>query len=124
MCHIVLMRDDDLKKVIWVGNSHKQLKTFPKEVQKGIGDALLFAQAGYKHPYAKPFKGVGIGVFEIVKPFDTDTYRAVYAVKVGDHIYVLHAFQKKSASGIKTAKQDIDLIKSRFREAKEIENEE
>jgi len=77
-----------------------------------------------KHPYAKPFKGVGIGVFEIVKPFNSDTYRAVYAVKVGDHIYVLHAFQKKSASGIKTAKQDTDLIKSRFRQAKEIENEE
>lgn len=89
------MKDNNLKELIWIGDSQKHLKDFPKEVQKGIGDALLFAQAGYKHTYAKPFKGIGSGVFEIVKPFRTDTYRAVYAVKVGSRIYVLHAFQKK-----------------------------
>jgi phage-related protein len=68
---------------------------------------------------AKPFKGVGAGVYEIVRRFDTDTYRAVYAVQIADEIYILHAFQKKSKSGIKTPKQDVELIKQRYRRALE-----
>ncbi len=62
-------------------------------------------------------KGVGTGVFEIVTRFDSDTYRTVYAVQIGQHIYVLHAFQKKSPKGIKTAQKDVDLIKSRYKQA-------
>ena len=68
-------------------------------------------------------KGIGNGVFEIVSPFDTNTYRAVYAVKLGSNIYVLHAFQKKSPKGIKTAQQDIDVVRSRYKKALEIERE-
>ncbi len=68
---------------------------------------------------AKPFKGVGSGVYEIVKRYDTDTYRAVYAVKIGEKVYVLHAFQKKSKRGIKTPQVDIDLIKQRYKDAQE-----
>ena len=56
-------------------------------------------------------------MFEIVERFQTDTYRAVYAVQVGGHLYVLHAFQKKSKQGIKTPKQDVEMIKRRYREA-------
>ncbi|MEH2219453.1 MAG: type II toxin-antitoxin system RelE/ParE family toxin [Nostoc sp.] len=66
---------------------------------------------------AKPFKGVGGGVYEILKRYDTDTYRAVYAVKIGEKIYVLHAFQKKSKQGIKTPQADVDLIKQRYKDA-------
>lgn len=66
---------------------------------------------------AKPFKGVGSGVDEIVKRYDTDTYRAVYAVKIREKIYVLHAFQKKSKQGIKTPQADVDLIKQRYQDA-------
>ena len=66
---------------------------------------------------AKPFKGVGSGVYEIVKRYDSDTYRAVYAVKIGDSVYVLHAFQKKSKRGIKTPQTDVDLIKQRYKDA-------
>jgi phage-related protein len=66
---------------------------------------------------AKPFKGVGSGVYEIVKRYDTDTYRAVYAVKIGEKVYVLHAFQKKSKKGIKTPQSDVDLIKQRYKDA-------
>jgi phage-related protein len=65
----------------------------------------------------QPFKGVGSGVYEIVKRYDTDTYRAVYAVKIGEKIYVLHAFQKKSKHGIKTPQADVDLIKQRYKDA-------
>jgi len=112
-----------LKELYWLGDSRVTLKTFPSEVKKGIGDALFFAQAGYKHHCAKTFKGIGSGVFEIVKPFRSDTYRALYAVKIGEKVYVLHTFQKKSKSGIKTPKKEIELIQKRFKEAKEIENE-
>jgi len=102
-----------LKELVWVGSSKKDLKGFPEEVQDEMGYALHVAQMGGKHISAKPLKGIN-GVMEIVSDFNTDTYRAVYAVKIKDAIYVLHAFQKKSKSGISTPKQDIDLIKQRL----------
>lgn len=92
-----------------------KIENISERSTKGIGDALIFAQAGEKHPYAKPFKGVGSGVFEIVKPFNKETYRAVYAVKIGDVIYVLHSFHKKSKSGISTPKKEVDLIEQRYK---------
>ena len=108
-----------MKPVNWVGTSLKDLREFPQEVQRDIGYALHFAQLGVKHLQAKPLKGIEGGVMEIVSNFNTDTYRAVYAVKIEDAIYVLHAFQKKSKQGIATPKQEIDLIKKRLKEAKE-----
>lgn len=62
-------------------------------------------------------------MFEIVTRFDSDTYRTVYAVQIGDCIYVLHAFQKKSPKGIKTAQKDVDLIKKRYKQALQISKE-
>ena len=111
----------NLKEAIWVGDSKAQLKEFPQSVQKDIGDALFIAQAGSMSPAAKPFKGVGSGVFEIRADYRTDTYRAVYAVKIGARVYVLHCFQKKSRRGIQTPKKDVDLIKKRLRMAQELE---
>jgi phage-related protein len=81
---------------------------------------LYDAQKGEKAPSAKPFKGVGSGVFEIAIRFQTDAYRMVYAVQIGKQLYVLHAFQKKSKSGIKTPSQDVDVIKRRYRQAVEM----
>lgn len=74
-------------------------------------------QAGEAPLSAKPFKGVENGVSEIVKRYDTDTYRAVYAVKIGETIYVLHAFGKKSKQGSQTPQTDVDLIKKRYQDA-------
>jgi phage-related protein len=108
-----------LRPIVWVGDSRKRIRAFPLEVQKLIGDALQLVQFGGMPLEAKPFKGVGGGVYEIVRRFDADTYRAVYAVQIADEIYVLHAFQKKSKSGIKTPKQDVELIKQRYRQALE-----
>ena len=108
-----------MKPVNWVGTSLKDLKGFPLDVQRDIGYALHFAQLGIKHPKAKPFKGMDGGVMEIVCDFKTDTFRSVYAVKIGNEIYVLHSFQKKSTHGIATPKQEIDIIKKRLKEAKE-----
>ena len=79
-----------MKVVRWIGPSKKDLRDFPDEVQKDIGRALMWAQLGGKHQNAKPWKGLGPGVWEIVSDHNTDTYRAIYTVKIGDVIYVLH----------------------------------
>jgi len=108
------------KPVVWIGSSLEDLREFPKEVGAEIGYALYLAQTGSKHPDAKPLKGFrGTGILEMVENFDGDTYRAVYTVKLAGVIYVLHAFQKKSKTGIATSKQDIDLIKERLKRAQE-----
>jgi phage-related protein len=86
-----------------------------------VGYALYTAQAGGKYISAKPLKGIGTGVMEIVSDYDTNTYRTVYTVNIGKNIYVLHAFQKKSKSGIATPKQEIDLVIQRLKMAQEIE---
>ena len=111
----------DLKQVVWVRNAKKKLKKFPKPIQKDVGDALLVAQKGSKPPTAKYLKGIGSGVFEIRATHKTNTYRAVYTVKIGEQIYVLHCFQKKAKKGIKTPKKEIDLIRERLKMAKERE---
>lgn len=99
----------------------EKLKSFPKEVQRDMGYALSFAQEGKKSAAAKPFTCKYHGVFEIVAPFDGNTFRAAYAIKIGVRIYVLHVFQKKSKTGIATPKSDIDLIEKRYQAAIEKE---
>jgi phage-related protein len=63
---------------------------------------------------------MGSGVFEIALPFRGDAFRVTYAVQVGEEIWVVHAFQKKSTQGIKTPKHEIDLVKDRLRRLKEM----
>ena len=109
------------KKVEWIGDSRERLRSFPKAARKTVGEALQAAQSGVKHIDAKPMHGVSAGVFEIRARYDTNTYRAIYTVKLGDTIYVLHAFQKKSVRGIRTPKREIDLIKQRLKMAQEME---
>ncbi|MGE6763483.1 type II toxin-antitoxin system RelE/ParE family toxin [Corallococcus interemptor] len=97
------------------------MKSFPEEVRGVMGYALHLAQTGGKHPDAKPLKGFkGAGVLEVVEDFDGDTFRAVYTVKLKGVLYVLHAFQKKSRKGVKTSKQDIDLVKLRLKAAEDL----
>jgi phage-related protein len=115
--------DTKARPIVWVGDSRKQVRNFPMEVKKEVGDALFDVQMGTTPPDAKPLKGVGSGVFEIVTRHDTNTYRTVYAVQIGSRIYVLHAFQKKSKKDIKTAKKDVDLIKRRYQQALEMEKQ-
>ena len=117
------MVDTKAKPIIWLGDSLKQVRSFPAEVRKDIGSALYDVQMGATPPGAKPFKGIGSGVFEIVTRFSTNTYRTVYAVKLGSSVYVLHAFQKKSPKGIKTAEKDKDLIERRYKQALQMEKQ-
>lgn len=107
------------KALFWVGSSKDDLVGFPEAVKDEIGTALSVAQFGRKHPKAKPWKGEGAGVLEIVADHRGNTYRAVYTVKFEHAIYVLHAFQKKSPTGRKTPQSDVDLISRRLRVASE-----
>lgn len=115
------MVEDRLRPLEWIGNSKKQLLKFPDYVKRDVGYTLDFAQRGVKHVHAKPLKGIGAGIFEIVTDYKTDTYRAVYAVKIGKTIYVLHAFQKKPRKGIATPKVEIELVRQRYKEAQQME---
>ena len=82
--------------------------------------ALTIAAEGGKADLAKPMQGLGSGVFEIALPFRGDAFRVVYGVQLGDDLWVVHAFQKKSTRGIKTPKHEIDLIKDRLKRLREM----
>ena len=114
---------DRPKAIVWIGSSLDDLRDFPEETRREAGFALRQAQNGDKHPDAKPLRSFkGASVLEIVEDSNTDTYRAVYTVSFQEAIYVLHCFKKKSKQGIATPKQDIDLIKSRYKTAEKEHN--
>ena len=104
-----------MKELAWLGSSRKDLMKFPKEVIQEVGYALHIAQQGEHYDKVKALKGFGSGVYEIVLDHDTNAYRAVYVVNIGDALYVVHCFQKKSKRGIKTPKEAIDVIEQRLK---------
>ena len=113
-----------LEPVIWLGSTQKITRGFPRSVRQVIGYALEVAQAGNRHPDAKPLQGFqGAGVLEVTEDNDGNAYRLVYTVRLEGQVYVLHAFQKKSKKGVRTPKRDIELIKKRLRDAKQIQRE-
>ena len=115
--------DADVRPVRWVGSALRDLKEFPRAVQRDIGQALYAAQCGVAYPSIKALKGFrGASVLEIGSPFETDTYRSVYTVQFGSAIYVLHAFKKKAKKGRKTPKKEMDLIKTRLEAARRNHN--
>jgi len=110
----------DVRPVAWIGSSKANLSAFPEEVKDSIGYALYVAQQGGKHRDTEPLRGFGgAGILEIIDDFDGDTYRAVYTVRFAGRVYVLHVFQKKSKTGIKTPKAEINLIRLRLKRAEE-----
>jgi len=80
---------------------------------------LTIAAEGGKADIAKPVHGMGPGVFEIALPFRGNAFRVIYALLIGEAVWVVHAFQKKSTQGIKTPKHEIDLIADRLRRLRE-----
>lgn len=105
------------KPIFWIGSSLRDITRLPSDVQRTFGFALSAAQYGGKHPAAKPWKGEGSGVLEVVKDYDGDTYRAIYTIRFARAVYVLHVFQKKSPRGIETRQSDIDVVGERLRVA-------
>lgn len=97
----------------------KDFEKFPPAVQSDAKDALTIAAEGGKSDNVKPLKGIESGVLEIVLKHRGDAYRVIYALQIGNEIWVIHAFQKKSKSGIKTPKQEIELLQDRLKRLKE-----
>ena len=113
------VRPAEEKPLYWVGSSKRDLLALPEDVVDRIGFALSVVQFGGRPPSAKAWRGLGPGVLEIAEDDAQGTYRAVYTVRFGKAIYVLHAFQKKSPSGIRTARTDVRLIETRLKAARE-----
>jgi len=104
------------KPLYWMGRSLKDLSAFPEDVKDVMGYALYLAQVGEKSIAAKPLKGFGgAGMLEVVDDHGGDTFRAVYTIRFGDAVYVLHAFHKKSKHGIGTPMAEIETIRSRLK---------
>jgi phage-related protein len=108
-----------IRQISWLKPALKDFGAFPIEVQQDAAQALSIAARGGKSDTAKPFKGVGSGVFEIALRHRGNAFRVLYAVQIGDALWVIHAFQKKSKSGIKTPQVEIDLINERLKRLKE-----
>lgn len=108
------------RPISWIKAARKEFERFPLEAKSICLTALTIAAEGGKADMAKPFRGLGSGVLEIALPWRGNAFRIVYAVQIGDEIWVLHAFQKKSTQGIKTPQHEIDLVEDRLKRLKEL----
>ncbi len=107
------------RPVHWVGSAKRDLLAMPAEVVDDFGFALGLIQLGGVPPSAKPWKGEGPGVLELVEEHGSGTYRTVVLVRFRRAVYVLHCFQKKSTRGIRTAARDVALVRERLRVARQ-----
>lgn len=108
------------RPISWIKAARKDFEDFPMPVQMGALRALTVATEGRMANHVKPLKGFDSGVMEIVLSHRGDAFRVVYAVQIGEDLWVIHAFQKKSKQGIKTPKYEIDLVHERLKRLKEI----
>jgi phage-related protein len=108
-----------IRQISWLKAAMRDFEDFPMEVQKDAAQALSIAARGGKADTAKPFKGVDGGVFEIALRH-RGAFRVIYAVQIGVALWVIHAFKKKSKTGIKTPQMEVDLIRERMKRLKEV----
>src|SRR5580698_10016691 len=103
------------RPIVWVGSSRRDLRAFPREVRRDIGQSLYAAQQGETDPSAKPLKGLGGGsVVEVVAQHRGDTWRAVYTVRPEEAVYVLHSSQNPSKRGLATPDNASELTRQRM----------
>jgi phage-related protein len=107
------------RPISWIKAARKDFDDFPFEARTEAARALTILAEGQMPDIAKPLAGLGSGVMELALRHRGDAFRVVYALQIGTDIWVIHAFQKKSKTGIKTTKQDIDLIRERLKRLKE-----
>jgi phage-related protein len=107
------------RPISWLKAALRDFQDFPIDVQREAMRALTIAAEGSKADCAKPFAGMGSGVFEIALRHRGDAFRTIYAVQLGAELWVIHAFQKKSKSGIETPQREIDVIRERLKRLKE-----
>src|SRR5258708_2106685 len=106
------------RKISWI-RRRRDFEQFPKDIQSNMLDPLTVAAEGGKSEKAKPFQGVDGGVFEIALRYRGAAFRGLYAVKIDVDVWVIHVFQKKSKSGIKTPRMEVDLVHDRLKRLKE-----
>ncbi len=111
---------DNIKPLKFVGRSRKDLSEFPTRVRQDFGYELFKVQTGLYPARAKALKGFGgASIVELIESFDGNAYRCIYTTKIKEVVVVLHAFQKKSKSGIATPQFEIEIVKMRLKDAEE-----
>jgi phage-related protein len=110
----------DTRPISWLKGARKDFEDFPQGAQIEMARALTILADGRMPDIAKPLTGLGSGVMELALRHRGDAFRVVYALQIGHDIWVIHAFQKKSKSGIKTPKQEIDLIRDSLKRLREM----
>jgi phage-related protein len=110
----------DTRPISWLKDARKDFEDFPQGAQLEMARALTILAEGRMPDIAKRLTGLGSGVMELALKHRGDAFRLVYALQIGDDIWVIHAFQKKSKTGIKTPKQEIDLIRDRLKRLREM----
>ena len=109
-----------MRQISWIKAARKAFDDFPEAARIEAATTLGIAAEGRKADNAKPLKGFDGGVFEIVLRHRGDAFRVVYAVQIEADLWVIHAFQKKSKTGIKTPQAEIDLVRERLKRLKEM----
>jgi len=107
------------RAISWINAARRDFENFPADVQREALRALTVAAEGGKASQVKPFKGVEGGVFEIALKYRGDAFRVLYALQIATAIVVIHAFKKKSKSGIKTPQHEVEVIRQRVKRLKE-----
>jgi phage-related protein len=115
----MMLRARNTRPISWIKAARKDFEKFPEGARTEILRALTIAAEGGKADIAKPLKGLESGVFEVALPYRGNAYRTVYALQLGADLWVLHAFQKKSKTGIKTPKEEIELVRARLKRLQE-----
>lgn len=112
------MKQHSGKEIWFMGSAEKDFQALPAPTQEDFSLAIGAMSHGKMPANAKPWKGIGPGVYELVENFRGDTFRAVLTVRFSKALYVLHVFKKKSLRGIKTPLPDVRLISSRLQAAR------
>jgi phage-related protein len=111
---------ETVRRISWLKGARRDFETFPPDARELVLDSLTVVAGGGMPGIAKPLKGLGSGVLELALRHRGGTYRVVYAVQLGADVWVVHAFEKKSKSGIKTPRAELDLVAERLKRLKEI----
>lgn len=106
--------------ISWLKAARRDFEEFPRGARDALLDALTVVAGGGMPGMAKPLHGFGSGVLELALRHRGEAYRVVYVLRIGAEIWIIHAFQKKSKSGIKTPQAEIDLIAERLKRLQEM----
>jgi phage-related protein len=113
-----------LRPLVWIGGSKEDISELPGPVKASFGHRLHEVQEGKTPLDTKPLPTIGAGVLELRERFDGNAFRTVYVVSLKKAVYVLHAFMKKSKSGIALPKPDAELIEARLKRARVLDAED